>query len=1261
MSPTEPDSLQDRDGLASHASRSGSWSRSDLGAWLAGREGLSDAEAVDEACSHLIAHWERRRHVPVEAYLGLHPALAPDTEGAYELIYTEFTLRRERGEDPGVEEYAHRFPGFATRLRRQAALDEAIDRATADTLGRGPIGLGPRDDDPGFEDPAPGQADWPSLDRFEIVEELGRGSMGVVYKAREIGLGRLVALKMMLAGQSSSGEALPRFLAEARTIARLVHPNIVQIHSIGEHEGRPFLELEYLSGGSLASRLDGKPWPPERAAELVSAVAKGIEQAHSLGVIHRDLKPANILLARDDTPRVADFGVAKLLDREAHFTQTHTLVGSPSYMAPEQADWDVQTVGPTADVYALGAVLYELLTGRPPFRGTNVLNTLEQVRTAEPVPPGRLVKGLPRDLETIALKCLEKSPSRRYPTAQSLCDDLGRFLRREPIQARPAHALERARRWCSRHPAIAGLVLALATAIGLGVSGIAWNWRVAVNERWKAERSRTDAVLARNDSQRLLAGLDLERALTRANEGEVGEALIWMAEGLRQAPPDDPNFDLAVRRNLTAWSGLSDSLQQVFTFPTPVTALDFTPDARRLVVGLQGNEVRFVDPLTREPRGPTFKTAAPVDCVAVHPSGKTFVAGGELAIGIRDIDTGKPVGKPMPHPEVPFRLAFSADGRLLISTCRTASAFVWDSATGEPIGRLDLPDPNDHCFGVAFSPDGRTALTASLGSSPETGGSVHLWDLSGGVPAQPRARLAHPNAVVAAHFSPGGDVIASGSVDRSVRFWEVATGRQIAQSNPLPSVVEPVRFRPDGAAVFTGCGDGVGRWWDASTGLGLGSPVQHDSAIWAVAFSPDSRLMATGSRDRTLRVWRTASRESLRPVDSASPDPLAPPPSAQLDAAAYSPDRTRLATGDSRGNLRILDLDRGRVLVDRKAHDLPVGVLIYSADGSRIATLGNPWEVRKELRTWTADGEPLATVRHDATLIGLDLSPDGRLCVGAGFDDRIFVWETDTGREITPSWRSTGQAWGLDLSPDGRQLATADSTGLVLWEIPSGRKLLHLKAETDRLSYHPDGKSLLMAEGRVARLVDSSTGERLGSPVSLDLTGTGFGFFLAKGSASAPGPGTLLSWGGEGFIRRWSDLTGEPIGNRIRALSPISAIDVAPRAAFLLSGGIDGTVQLWDLPTGQPIGRHFSLGGPVLAVAFGLDGLTFSAVGRNGIARRWPVPEPMPGDVADLTRRFVKRTVRRLDSGRTVVPLRSDEWLGLHAPDGPPVVARPAR
>jgi tetratricopeptide (TPR) repeat protein/tRNA A-37 threonylcarbamoyl transferase component Bud32 len=414
-----------------------------------------------------------------------------------------------------------------------------------------------------------------SVAGYEILEVLGRGGMGVVYKARQTRLKRLVALKMILAGAHADAADVARFRREAEAIAQLQHANIVQIYEVGEQEGLPFISLELLAGGSLAGRLNGTPWPASAAAELVATLAGAMQAAHESGVVHRDLKPGNVLFTRDDVPKITDFGLAKRFDDAAAAstdprTRSGAIVGTPSYMAPEQAGGGADGIGPPADVYALGTILYELLTGRPPFRAATALDTVLQVLNDEPVAPRRLLPKLPRDLETICLRCLQKAPARRYASAAALADDLRRFLDGLPITARPVGLWERGIKWARRRPAVAGLLAALVVVLIAAFTGMATLWLRAEDQRAAAEQARADAEnsasLARKNEQEAhaqeqraatsyrLARTALEKTLKlgqdpRFQKGELEdvrrqlhEAAASFYEKFAQLQSDDPSF-----------------------------------------------------------------------------------------------------------------------------------------------------------------------------------------------------------------------------------------------------------------------------------------------------------------------------------------------------------------------------------------------------------------------------------------------------------------------------------------------------------------------------------------------------------------------------------------------------------------------------------------------------------------------------------------------------------------------------------------------
>jgi serine/threonine protein kinase len=388
----------------------------------------------------------------------------PEREERLDEVLTAYLKAVDAGSAPDRDELLARHPDLADELAEFFADQDRVSRL-ASPLRR-----------PATADPLPAQTPRASLDAatvfagghsgsrfgdYELLEEVGRGGMGVVYKARQLSLNRLVAVKMI---HVRGPDDRARLRVEAEACARLQHPNVVQIFEVGEHQGQPYLVLEFVPGASLGQRLDGTPWPAADAARLIAPLALAVQAAHECGVVHRDLKPANVLLAACGfapaakpqaafVPKLTDFGLARCLGEErARLTSTGAVVGTPSYMAPEQAEGQVKDVGPLADVYALGAILYELLTGRAPFKGATPLETVRQVAVQEPVPPARLQPGLPRDLETICLKCLQKEPVKRYASAADLADDLRRFLDREPIKARPVGRPERLWRWCRRRP-----------------------------------------------------------------------------------------------------------------------------------------------------------------------------------------------------------------------------------------------------------------------------------------------------------------------------------------------------------------------------------------------------------------------------------------------------------------------------------------------------------------------------------------------------------------------------------------------------------------------------------------------------------------------------------------------------------------------------------------------------------------------------------------------------------------------------------------
>jgi serine/threonine protein kinase len=473
--------------------------------------------------------WQRGQPLPIGEYLRAVPGLADDPAAVLDLIDGESLLRQERGETPSADDYRERFPTLARAIGETMQAEEQLGALLAGSDASpsctSPLSEATAAPFPGAPDGAPPlirAAALPNVPGYEVLGVLGKGGMGVVYQARQRRLGRLVALKMILRAEHADDDDRRRFRLEAEAVARLQHAHIVQIFEVGEYQGKPFFSLEFCPSGSLDKKLAGTPLPPKEAAALVQSLAKAMHAAHQAGVVHRDLKPANVLLGADGAPKVTDFGLAKLADPAAVsavvLTRSGEIVGTPSYMAPEQAAG--KAVSTQTDVYALGAILYECLTGRPPFKAATVMDTLYQVLSGEPAPPSRLNPQTPRDLETICLKCLRKEPAQRYASAEALAHDLQQFQRGEPITARRVGVLGWASQWVRRYPAVAGLLGVVVLLAAVGAILITWvTARLIEASEWATH------------SNKVLSDVDAFLSLVKDSEASQRRFLLTDVEG----------------------------------------------------------------------------------------------------------------------------------------------------------------------------------------------------------------------------------------------------------------------------------------------------------------------------------------------------------------------------------------------------------------------------------------------------------------------------------------------------------------------------------------------------------------------------------------------------------------------------------------------------------------------------------------------------------------------------------------------------------
>jgi WD40 repeat protein/tRNA A-37 threonylcarbamoyl transferase component Bud32 len=1056
-----------------------------------------------------------------------------------------------------------------------------------------------------------------SFGDYELLNELARGGMGIVYRARQTKLNRLVALKMILAGQLASAQDVQRFYTEAKAAAQLDHPGIVPVYEVGEQDGQHFFSMGYVEGGSLARRVKDGPLPPREAAELVRKIAEAVAYAHSHGIIHRDLKPGNVLLDPEGQPKVTDFGLAKNLAGDSQLTGTGQVMGTPSYMPPEQAQGKIHAIGPAADIYSLGAILYCLLTGRPPFQAPSVLETLKQVVEQEPVSPRQLNPALDRDLETICLKCLEKEPGKRYGSASLLSEDLRRFLRGEPIQARPAGPLERTWRWCRRNPALAsaiGLAAAAvmtvtALSIAFAVSQSRSNAKLTVaNVDLSHEQGRTQTAL--DNTQRLAAELALDKGQLLGEQGDANGALLWMARSLKLAPADAGKLQAVTRSNLGFWRTRINPLRAILRHNAQVFAVAFTADGKTHLTGDANGTVQLWDATTGE-------------------------------------QIPKRIGEPLQYSgDKTFRVAFSPDGKSVLTGGADSNAHLWDMATGKEKWKRDL---GGWIRTAAFSSDGRL-LIGVVGSQGEW---AQLWSVATGEPLSPR--LKHEDVVLAVAFSPDGKtfVTESGVPDRGpgvARFWD-ADGKESRKPPEQPSGALGVAFSPDGKKLLTGHFDGKARLWDLSTDQQLLTPPMHEALIRHVAFSPDGRILLTGSYDFTARLW-----------DAATGKPLSPPlhHGDMVKSVAFSPDGTTFLTGAMDNTARVWEVAGNSSVAAELPHDEPFFPLSFSPDRQTIMTRDAHQSVR--LRNAVSGellGEPL---RHEYLVTAGAFSPDHKTAVtvgekktaGARATTTTRIWNVATGKPIEPPLEHDAVT-AVAYSPDGKTAVTGGSGEAQLWEATTGAKMkirLRLFSNEHRVSavaFSPDGKTIL-AGGSVflARLWDAAGDER-----PMRLTN-----MVAAEAFSCDGK-TILTGSTDSTARLWEAATGKQIGPPLTHQGAVNAVAFSLDGRTVLTGSRDKTARLWDVATGKPLGPPLLHPGPVKEVAFWHDGKTVVTAGEDKSAQFWQLSTPVEGDAEQLELWSQVVTGMELEANSGVRVLDATTWLerrqklmdsGFHSP-----------
>jgi eukaryotic-like serine/threonine-protein kinase len=1020
---------------------------------------LVHARQIDDLCCRFEAQWREagdpERRPRIEAFLDSVPELARSALLG-ELVSVEIELRQLEGEHPGPDEYAGRFPMLPPQ-----------------SIG---VGGGPA------HSTRTGQSHQPNIPGYQILEELGRGGMAVVHKARHTQLRRVVALKMIIAGEHAGPEALERFRVEAEVIARLQHPHIIQIHEIGAGNGFSFISLEFCPGGSLDKKLKDKPLPPRQASEMVEKLARAMSAVHEKGILHRDLKPANVLLGEDGEPRITDFGLAKNTDPGAdrqgagsNLTHTNTIIGTPSYMAPEQALGASKLVGPAADVYSLGAILYDCLTGRPPFQGASILETLDQVRTLSPVSPRHLNPNITGDLDTICLKCLRKEPVKRYASAGELADDVRRFLDGKPIQARPVSLLERSWKWVKRHPAETGLLAAVAlllTALTVGT--------LIKNAELSKALTRSDEALKASDEAnnqakaRLWESLrDRSRAMRMSRApGQRVDSLRSIREA-RELPTPSGHSLAELQTEAIAALALPDieSLRTWDGYPAGTVNLEFDGElARYARLASDGAvSVRRVDDdaLIAQWREPTDGAWRNVDPLRFSPDGRFLSVAhpgtGHLTVrriaddgsSIIHVDTGCFTSRPVDFSPDSERLAYVTDGRIAIATLNSREVR-YLRATGSEEER-----------DIRFAPDGRRfALNVRRAGQ----WYIEVRDVDTGDRQQVLSDSHGPNAPA---WHPNGQILAAGGNDGFIRIWDVGSGellRKLVGHRRTDGI--SCIFDSSGSRLLSNDWFSVLRVWEPSSGKQLLSFAAHNYNFLRISPSHCIPTLAAANSTK-LQLLRLHAGLEYRTIDGGlATDGQRMGLGGDRSYAAHPDGRLVAAVDHERNSVVIVDLAAGRCIARLRSG---LSVPLCWEDGRSLLTCGKTGLLRWPLR---ADPDkpghyqlgPPACLLNYGVYASYGISADTRTIAVPVFDNGAMLFHRGPPLESRPL-QPQQDVRDCSVSPDGKFAASGshdntDGFGAKVWDAATGKLVTELPVPgLCHVAFSADSRWLLTTGG----------------------------------------------------------------------------------------------------------------------------------------------------------------------------------------------------
>jgi WD40 repeat protein/serine/threonine protein kinase len=1100
--------------------------------------------------------------------------------------------------------------GVERLLAAQAQANAFFDAGPPDSPAQGvPTRLSPvpaADEKPRREKPG----DW--LGRYKLLQQIGEGGCGVVYMAeQEEPIRRRVALKIIKLGMDT-GQVIARFEAERQALAMMDHPNIAKVLDAGATDsGRPFFAMELVRGIKITDYCDENGLSVRERLDLFIKVCQAVQHAHQKGIIHRDLKPSNVLVTVNDgaaVPKVIDFGISKAIEGRLTdhtlFTAFEQFIGTPAYMSPEQAAMTSLDIDTRSDIYSLGILLYELLTGRTPFESKELLavgldEIRRMIREREPVRPstrvGSLLEGerattahhrhasapqliqlLRTDLDWIVMKCLEKDRTRRYETANGLAQDLFRHLHHEPVVARPPGALYRIQKMVRRNKLLVAAVISIAAILVSGIVTSTWMAVRATSAQRREEEQRHRAF-----EQAQLA--EENRRAAEENERIARRNLYAANLSLAQQAWDDnkiPRLHELLRETQTNvergfewfyWQRQTHLEMRILRGHFDrVFSARFSPDSRRLVTASVDKTAKVWDVATGRELFPLVGHISWVISASFSPDGhRILTASTDQTAKLWDAVTGRELRHLTGHGAPLGNAAFSPDSQRVITVSFDQTARLWDVSTGQSL--LAFTNHAGGIWDVAFSPDGQGIVTT--GRYPDF--TAKIWDATHGNLVQ---TLDVPTGAAYVAFSPDGRRLATTTWDHSVIVWDAVTWQPLLTNRVHQSMIRGVAFSPDSRRIATGSRDLTARVWDAADGQVHLTLKGHIDGLENVDFSPNGLWIATAGNDFTVRIW-DATRDPGALILEGHRGPVR--------GVAFSPDARRLVTvGDDR-TVRIWDAALGQSLTIVQGHSAAVRCAAFSPDGNRVVTGGDD----RTARVWiAATGQPLFALEgHLARITGAAFSPDAQRIITASADQTARVWEATTGAPLFSIPLQGAPLGTAGFSSDRRYFFTAGADAR-LWDSVDGGLVRTFPAGASSAA---DWGTTSMRWMRDQRLWTEAMGFAAISPDNR---------FLAGGM----GP-TGEVW----------DLAAGKVASRLIHDSTIFSIAFSPDSRRLVtsSGGRgtfapDATAKLWDVVTGRELLTLRGHTQTVYGVACSPDGTRIATAGSDGTARIWQAATP---------------------------------------------------